>query len=644
MVGAGVGGQVEAAAEGAAFGIAGREHHPTHTGLDQGTGAHRAGFEGHQQAAVVEAPVAPQGRRLAQRHQFGVTERILLAMPAVAAPAQAMAMAIEDHSRHRDFSLQSHPFRLAQQALHPEFVPLALLHRSLVAVGALARGRMPPHRPAPLASAPSVQRLPHSPVLADAAELHGFAELKGFADPAGLDPQLERFLHQASSLLCQWLGQAEAGSPLPALSVLPAVEPEAQGLPAERLLADLQLVMEGAFNPNHPGALAHLDPPPLAASIAADLICAGLNNNLLAEELSPSLTRLERSLCCWLAQQLGLGDQAGGVAASGGSLSNLMALVTARRSRGLGCRADAVVLCSVDAHVSLDKAMTVMGLPAHALQRLPVDGQGRLEAAALGERLDQLAAAGIPVLAVVATAGTTVRGAIDPLDAIAAHCRRHGHWLHVDGAIGAVFALAASQRQHLVGLELADSVTVNPQKLLGITKTSSLLLLAQPAQLQAAFATGLPYMEPSWGAGHGGESGLQGSRPAEILKLWLGLRQLGLNGITALVEGAIRRRRQLEILLAAEPRLQLLGGPLHLLAFRPRGLKAEAADAWSSHTRQALLAQHLMLSRPCYHGHHHLKAVLGNPHTQASHLERLAQIVQANLPEAGDPAGLPRST
>jgi hypothetical protein len=181
-------------------------------------------------------------------------------------------------------------------------------------------------------------------------------------------------------------------------------------------------------------------------------------------------------------------------------------------------------------------------------------------------------------------------------------------------------------------------------KLLGITKTSSLLLLAQPAQLQAAFATGMPYMEPSWGAGHGGESGLQGSRPAEILKLWLGLRQLGLNGITALVEGAIRRRRQLEILLAAEPRLQLLGGPLHLLAFRPRGLKAEAADAWSSHTRQALLAQNLMLSRPCYHGHHHLKAVLGNPHTQASHLERLAQIVQANLPEAGDAAGLPRST
>jgi sulfinoalanine decarboxylase len=455
--------------------------------------------------------------------------------------------------------------------------------------------------------------------------------LNGFAAPVGLDPQLERFLHQASTLLCQWLGQAEAGSPLPALSVLPAVEPEPLGLPPERLLADLQLVMEGAFNPNHPGALAHLDPPPLAASIAADLICAGLNNNLLAEELSPSLTRLERSLCSWLAQQMGLGAKAGGVAASGGSLSNLMALVTARRSRGLACRADAVVLCSLDAHVSLDKAMAVMGLPPEALQRLPVDGRGQLDADALAERLDQLAAAGIPVLAVVATAGTTVRGAIDPLVAIAAHCRRHGHWLHVDGAIGAVFALAPSQQQRLRGLELADSITVNPQKLLGITKTSSLLLLAEPAHLQAAFATGLPYMEPSWGESHGGESGLQGSRPAEILKLWLGLRQLGLAGIASLVDGAIQRRRQLESLLAADDRLQLLGGPLHLLAFRPRDQDVEGAAAWSSRTRQALLAEHLMLSRPWYHGRHHLKAVLGNPHTQASHLERLARIVQENL-------------
>ena len=460
------------------------------------------------------------------------------------------------------------------------------------------------------------------------------AELAWFAPPSGLDPRLEAFLHDASSLLCQWLGGASAGSPYPGLRALPGVEPEAAGLAPGRLLADLQQVMEGAFHPGHPGALAHLDPPALTASIAADLVCAGLNNNLLAEELSPSLSRLERGLCRWLARHLGLGEAAGGVAASGGSLSNLMALVAARHSRGLGVRSDAVVLCSADAHVSLVKAMLVMGLPPQALRRLPVDGCGRLCVEALAAELAELERRGTPVIAVVATAGTTVRGAIDPLEAIAALCRRGGHWLHVDAAIGGVFALAPAQRDRLAGLGLADSLTVNPQKLLGITKTSSLLLLAEPSALQAAFRTGLPYMEPSWGGGHGGEVGLQGSRPAEILKLWLGLRQLGLQGINDLVEGALHRRRLLQQQLASDERLLLLDGPLHLLAFRPSRGDARTLERWSERCRAALLAQQLMLSRPVYQGRHHLKAVLGNPHTQPVHLETLAAVVR-QLPLEG---------
>jgi glutamate/tyrosine decarboxylase-like PLP-dependent enzyme len=168
---------------------------------------------------------------------------------------------------------------------------------------------------------------------------------------------------------------------------------------------------------------------------------------------------------------------------------------------------------------------------------------------------------------------------------------------------------------------------VNPQKLLGITKTSSLLLLAQDSVLQQTFGTGLPYMEPSWGGGHGGELGLQGSRPAEILKLWLGLRQLGREGISALVDGAIGRRRLLQRQLAADERLQLLDGPLHLLAFRPRQGDGPALATWSERCRAALLAEQLMLSRPLYQGVHHLKAVLGNPHTRPEHLHRLAAVV-----------------
>ena len=450
-----------------------------------------------------------------------------------------------------------------------------------------------------------------------------------FAQPDQLDPGLQLFLEQASGQLCRWLGTASERSPLPGLSVLPEVEPQLLGLGHDALLADLQLVMDGAYNPNHPGALAHLDPPALGASVVADLICAGLNNNLLAEELSPSLTRLERSMVAWLAERLGLPSGSGGVAASGGTLSNLMALVTARRSRGLQSCPEAVVIASADAHVSLAKSLAVMGLPPEALQLVPVDAAGCLQVELLQARLEELQVLGLPVIAVVATAGTTVRGAVDPLGAIAALCHRHGVWLHVDGAIGAVFALAEGHRHRVEGLAAADSITLNPQKLLGITKTSSLLLLAQPQALSDAFQTGLPYMEPSWGGGHGGETGLQGTRPAEILKLWLGLRQLGMEGIETILDGAIARRRQLQALLDADERLLIRSGPMHLVAFTPVGGDALAADRWSQRTRQALLASNLMLSRPHYQGRHHLKAVLGNPHTQPHHLGQLALVVQA---------------
>jgi glutamate/tyrosine decarboxylase-like PLP-dependent enzyme len=477
--------------------------------------------------------------------------------------------------------------------------------------------------------------MPLSPLASSipvAPGLRGAEPLAPFPDPHRHDPLLERFLHDASSQLCRWLGSAAALSPLPGLSVLPPVEPEATGLTPDRLLADLQLVMEGAYNPGHPGAIAHLDPPPLAASVAADLICAGLNNNLLAEELSPSLSRLERSLCGWLAERLGLPAGSGGVAASGGSLSNLMALVAARHHRGLvECR-DAVVVASAEAHVSLAKALVVMGLPPAALVEVPTDDDGRLDAGALELVLAELEQDARPVIAVVATAGTTVRGAVDPLAEVAALCRRHDHWLHVDGAIGAVFALAPAHAPRVEGLGLADSLTVNPQKLLGITKTSSLLLLARPAVLLETFRTGLPYMEASWGGGHGGEAGLQGTRPAEILKLWLGLRQLGEEGIVALIDGAIERRRHLERLLSPLADLELVRGALHLLAFRPAGQSPQASERWSQDTRQALLSRQLMLSRPLYRGHHHLKAVLGNPHTRAAELEVVAEVVGRSLP------------
>lgn len=463
------------------------------------------------------------------------------------------------------------------------------------------------------------------PLVLSPAEGHSPA-LSPFAAPHGVDGALVSFLQDCIGLLGRWLGESADQGVRPLLSVQPAAEPEALPLTEQRLLSDLQGLMGGAFRPNHPGALAHLDPPALTVSMAAELLAAGLNNNLLAEELSPSLSRLERGLCRWLAQRIGLGPEASGVPASGGSLSNLMALVCARRATGLAHDPRAVVVTSAAAHVSLAKAVAVMGLPGDALVAVPLRPDGRLDPAATAETLRRLRQQGRPVLAVVGTAGTTVQGLVDPLPDLADLCREQGLWFHVDGAIGAVCALVDDQRWRVRGLERADSVTLNPQKLLGVSKPSSLLLLRDPSQLEASFATGLPYMEAPRGGIHGGELGLQGTRGAEVLKLWLCLRHLGLSGMGDLIGGAMERAANLRASLPG-PDLQCLAGDLHLVAIgRPEG--SGDAVPWREAAHGLLLREGFWLSRPDLEGRPLLKAVLGNPYTTPEHLRRLADLLQ----------------
>ncbi len=469
--------------------------------------------------------------------------------------------------------------------------------------------------------------------MAGSTQIKPATSLALFASPDVVDPILHSFLQDASARLCKWFGEASLRGPLPFVREFPSVLPGVKGLTYEDLLADLQLVMDGAYQPLHPGALAHLDPPPLTASIAADLICSGLNNNLLAEELSPSLSRLEREICRWFADSLGLPPTSGGVAASGGSLSNLMALVVARENAGLRNEKKAVVIASEDAHVSLLKAVRVMGLSDDSLEIIPTDAEGKMSLETLKSRMDALKSNGHKCFVVVATAGTTARGAVDPLVELSQICNREGLWLHIDAAIGGVFALSEQTSDLVLGLETADSITLNPQKVLGIPKTSSLLLLADRSILSKTFSTGLPYMEPSWGEAHCGELGLQGSRSAEVLKLWLGLRQLGLEGVNELLGTAVSRRSYLQGKLD-HLQFNIMSGPLHLISFTPSNIDHKASSLWSASTRQNLLGEKFMLSRPFYKGKHYLKAVLGNPKTTSSHLDHLATLLNDSVKES----------
>ena len=452
-----------------------------------------------------------------------------------------------------------------------------------------------------------------------------------FASPNNFDRQLHSLLGEASSNLCDWIADAGSQAPIPDSFELPEVPPAKEGASNKVLLRELQLLMNGAYRPSHPRALAHLDPPPLSASIVGELICAGLNNNLLAEELSPSLSSLERELTKWFCEKLGLGDFSGGVAASGGSLSNLMALVMARNVAGVENDPNAVFFASDDCHVSLSKAVRIMGLKKESLQKIPIDENGKLNISSLASILKKIKAEGKKCFAVVATAGTTVRGAIDPLAEIAQLCQKENMWLHVDGAIGGIFGLSKTTSKFIEGIGSADSITVNPQKLLGIAKTSSLLLVANKKHLASTFSTGLPYAEPLKGNDmHGGELGVQGTRPAESLKLWIGLRQLGEDGIEKILLGSIKRRCYLESLIDSS-KFKIISGPLHLLALTPVNYSSLQASDWSIKTRNSLLTSKFMLSRPMYGDRYYLKVVMGNPNTEFDDLKLLAKLINHSI-------------
>ena len=455
--------------------------------------------------------------------------------------------------------------------------------------------------------------------------------MEPFASPHNLDKELHSLLLEASTNLCDWFADSGSQFPIPDLIDMPDIPPEIEGVSNQVLLKDLQLLMNGAYRPSHPGALAHLDPPPLSASIVGELICAGLNNNLLAEELSPSLSSLERKLCKWFCEKLGLGDFSGGVAASGGSLSNLMALVMARNIAGLEIDHSAVFFASDDCHVSLSKALKIMGLTQDSLVKIPTDEKGGLNISCLHSIFKKVKSEGKKCFAVVATAGTTVRGAVDPLVEIARFCQKENIWLHVDGAIGGIYALSRITSEFLEGLGSANSITINPQKLLGIAKTSSLLLVANKNHLSSTFSTGLPYAEPLTGNDfHGGELGIQGTRSAEVLKLWIGLRQLGEEGIENILLDSIKRKCYLESIID-QSKFKIVTGPLHLLAFTPINYTSSQSSDWSKKTRNYLLKNKFMLSRPVYRDRYYLKAVLGNPNTKFDDLKLLANLINNSI-------------
>jgi L-2,4-diaminobutyrate decarboxylase len=475
-----------------------------------------------------------------------------------------------------------------------------------------------------------------------------------------------------------------AGSP-----VLPR-----RGLGLNALHELVRRYAEGTVDLSDPAAAAHLQPPALTVAVAADLIANAFNASVDTWDSGPYALELERHVIAALTDQAGLGPAAGGVLTSGGSASNLQALMLARdlaltvrlrrdaassggglpgggppatasaSQAGGGVAAGGgvpgaeawpahlrpVVFCSEVAHFSVARSCAVLGLGTSAVRTVPVDGRWRMRADSLADALAALPPDAVPI-AVVATAGTTDFGSVDPLRDCAAIAARHGVRLHVDAAYGGGALFSDRLRHLLAGLSAADSVTLDLHKTAWQPAAASALLLRDAADF-APYASRVAYLNPDDDGARGYDGLLDHSlattRRADALKVAATFLTLGRDGIGDLLDTCHDLARHAQRRIAAEPRLELLSGAqLTTVVFRYRaGDRASAlSDTVNGALRRRLLrGGTALIGRTTVPGRGvHLKLTLLNPTATPADLDTLLDAVlaagaqESHQAQEGDP-------
>jgi glutamate/tyrosine decarboxylase-like PLP-dependent enzyme len=372
-----------------------------------------------------------------------------------------------------------------------------------------------------------------------------------------------------------------------------------QGVDPETLLARATALVTGhsVFN-GHPRFMGYITSSAAPLGSLAELLAATVNPNCGSWSLSPSATLVEAQTVQWIAELVGLPAATGGVLVSGGNMANMLGFWAARAAkagfdvRGCGLGAPGapslVAYCSAETHTWIQKAADLSGLGTSAVRWIAVDRERRMDVAALARQIEADRAAGLRPFLVVGTAGTVSTGAVDPLPAIAALCREHGLWFHVDGAYGAPAVIAEGAPQDLRGMSEADSVAVDPHKWLYAPLEAGCALVRDPAALRAAFSyTPVYYHFDSADAApppNYYEYGPQNSRGFRALKVWLGLQQVGRRGYAAMIAEDMRLSRVLFDLVAAHPELEAVTQGLSITTFRyvPPGTRRDDPAALES--------------------------------------------------------------
>jgi aromatic-L-amino-acid decarboxylase len=321
---------------------------------------------------------------------------------------------------------------------------------------------------------------------------------------------------------------------------------------------------------------------PVAA--VADLLASVLNQNVTAWRSGPAAVMIEKTVVGWLAHAIGYAGFCGYLT-GGGSSANLMGLTLAREAiapaNEEGITRGAVVYASEEIHMSIPKSVALLGIGRDNLRLIPTDPSLRMDALALESLMKRDKQAGKTALAVVASAGTVKTGAIDPLAQIADIARQYGAWFHIDGAYGALAAIAAPEK--FVGMNLANSISLDPHKWLYQPLDCGCLLYRDPQAGQKAFSHSGDYArslsaDPIEGFAFFEES-LELSRRFRALKLWVSLRYHGFSAFRESIQKDLRQAHRLAQAIEREPKLELVAaGELSAVCFRHRGAVSQSDE------------------------------------------------------------------
>jgi L-2,4-diaminobutyrate decarboxylase len=464
-----------------------------------------------------------------------------------------------------------------------------------------------------------------------------------------------RRISQAAKIVRDSLpDRAYSGKNIAALSALVGTDflPDS-GFSAEQIADTLRTVVSNSVAVSHPNTAAHLHCPPLLAALAAEVVISALNQSMDSFDQAPMATVVEQKLIRWLHAEAGLPATAGGTFTTGGSQSNHMGLLLARdaflekqwncsaQKSGLPPEARRLrIFCSEVAHFTVEKSASQLGLGTDAVVRVAVDERFRMSPVALRRSLEAVRAQDLVPMAIVATAGTTDFGSIDPLPEVALLARSAGAWLHVDAAYGGALLFSPRHRDQLRGIEAADSLSIDFHKLLWQPIPCSAFLL-RDARYFDSIKVHADYLNPELHEDEGipnlVTTSLLTSRRFDALKLWISFQTLGRIKLAAMIDRTIELATHAAKIIRGTPQLELFCEPqLSTVVFRyvPTGSNLDR-DRINAFLRRLLFDRGLavightrVLHRQC------LKFTCINPAVTEGQVENLIQTVVDHAKEA----------